>query len=322
MLAQIFAFYKKLQSPGSQLARKGLSYEEISGCNETMSFFETLWFCRNFNVVPALISKNDLLQIWRELVVLRLFEERDRDPVCMYGLNLRMFAGFLGVLAVAVAHDPTSRRTLFGAKSHGKKLTLEDKCARLAAYLHLDDVRHARQRLQSVGRETVAALNFRSRGEKSGKDSSSAPPRLSSSNGSARRLSIATEASRKSEGSFTEVEEGDIAPTHIRKHAYLQPSLFDESWQYLEPFVHGRKVHAVNTGGPFIDLGTVVCGRDYHFRIELTNLTRNELAITSISQEGMHPDSVSFTYLPEGFASVSTQLLTIAIVARSGSGGD
>ena len=64
-IAHIFTFYSKLQSPEHQLGRKPKSYEEIREANSTMSFLELLCFCRDFDIVPQLMPKEDLAVLWK-----------------------------------------------------------------------------------------------------------------------------------------------------------------------------------------------------------------------------------------------------------------
>ena len=61
----IFCFYAKLQKPGVQKMKKGLTYDEIRQANETLSYFECLCLMRDFDVVPNLVTKVDFNSVWK-----------------------------------------------------------------------------------------------------------------------------------------------------------------------------------------------------------------------------------------------------------------
>jgi hypothetical protein len=202
-LRQIFSFYSKLQPPGQQLSKRALLYDEINGCNSTMSFFETLWFCRNFRVVPTFLSKAELLSLWRTCAVDRqIHASLNAQHLARSGLAFDDFACFLGRIAVGVYSKAAmqqllarTRATTYRTELRTSTVLPSPSCRRagheerphtahpnsdndathithvhmfeaLAEYLRLHDIQHARRVIRTTGRETIAKLNCRSAGER------------------------------------------------------------------------------------------------------------------------------------------------------------
>jgi len=64
-LAIIFSFYARLQKPGVQRMKQGLTFTEVAEANTSLSYFELLCALRDFKVVPLLIPQTELLGIWK-----------------------------------------------------------------------------------------------------------------------------------------------------------------------------------------------------------------------------------------------------------------
>jgi hypothetical protein len=78
-LLMIFAFYAKIQSWAGQLMRRLATFDQYRHLDATISFFELLVFCRDFKIVPTLISKRDIFNIWKWTFSARRILEKQRQ---------------------------------------------------------------------------------------------------------------------------------------------------------------------------------------------------------------------------------------------------
>jgi hypothetical protein len=60
----VYDFYAKLQAPAIQLCGKARSYDEAKRADETLSQGELTSLLKDFNVVPKLLSREELAHIW------------------------------------------------------------------------------------------------------------------------------------------------------------------------------------------------------------------------------------------------------------------
>jgi hypothetical protein len=63
-LLRIFNFYAKLFAPHQQMQAKVPTYSEIMFANNTLSQGEIMCFCTDFRIVPHLLTRNDIRNIW------------------------------------------------------------------------------------------------------------------------------------------------------------------------------------------------------------------------------------------------------------------
>lgn len=159
-LVMIFSFYAKLQNPTTQMQKGGLTYDEIKTSNETLSFYETLLLLRDFDVLPKLITKDELLFLWKVGNIQNISAGK---PVLRM-LTFRDFLDLLAKIAVFAYSKPGLRQ--LAVSLNGEPLTALEQVQSLAAYLHLDDVERVRHVVRTVSVETAGLLHNRSEGEK------------------------------------------------------------------------------------------------------------------------------------------------------------
>ena len=195
-IAHIFTFYSKLQSPEHQLGRKPKSYEEIREANSTMSYLELLCFCRDFDVVPNLLPKEDLAVLWKihRSQMLNALDQIDThlSDVQKSSMDLTQFMQMLVKIALmAFADDlphvapwlhggggPHAHGTLDhlrnshftgrGQKPAGAHEAGEALVGLLANYLHLHDHRAVQEVVKTRGAATCSLMNNHCLGEHNG----------------------------------------------------------------------------------------------------------------------------------------------------------
>ena len=64
-LELIFYFYARLQGSAQQLGVDAPTFEQIQWASNTLSFMELVMFCRDFSIIPTLLSKDELRFVWR-----------------------------------------------------------------------------------------------------------------------------------------------------------------------------------------------------------------------------------------------------------------
>ena len=136
---------QQLQYPGQQVARAPLS--STRSCSRTsISFFELLLFCRDFDIVPTLMSKQELTCVWKKCLILNHHNAVvGIDHVVEHSFGLAEFLQLVACIALVA----------FGARSHAKPAP-EAAIDALVEYLRLDSPLHARKIIQTRGRETQA----------------------------------------------------------------------------------------------------------------------------------------------------------------------
>lgn len=159
-LVLIFSFYAKLQNPTTQMQKGGLTYDEIKLSNETLSFYEILLLLRDFDVLPKLITKDELLFLWKVGNIQRI----SAGLGSLRMLGFRDFVDILAKIAVFAYNKPGLRQMVLSL--NGEMLTPLEQIQSLAAYLHLEDYERVRKRVRTVGVETARLLHNRSEGEK------------------------------------------------------------------------------------------------------------------------------------------------------------
>ena len=60
----MFNFYAKLFAPHQQMTKKVPTYSEIMFANNTLSQGEVMCFGMDFRIVPHLLTRNDVRNIW------------------------------------------------------------------------------------------------------------------------------------------------------------------------------------------------------------------------------------------------------------------
>lgn len=158
-LVLIFSFYAKLQNPSTQMQKGGLTYDEIKLANETLSFYELLLLLRDFNVLPKLITKDELLFLWKVGNIQRI--SNGKGSLRM--LDIQEFVDMLAKIAVFAYNKPGLRQMVISL--NGEMITPLEQVQSLIAYLHLEDYERVRNIVRTVGVQTAGLLHNRSEGE-------------------------------------------------------------------------------------------------------------------------------------------------------------
>jgi hypothetical protein len=125
-----------------------------------MSFFELTLFCRDLNIVPKLVTKDELILLWKIGNMEKVTEEQP-DTTC---LKFEEFCPFLARLALVAYNKPGLKKIIVNI--NGSMLSPLEQINSLAYYLHLDDINRIKIHIDTVGRETANQLNNRSVGDK------------------------------------------------------------------------------------------------------------------------------------------------------------
>lgn len=156
-LELIFYFYSRLQDSAAQLATEGPTFEQILWASNTISFQELALFCRDFSIIPTLLSKDELRFIWR--VTAPQWEGNLDQRSCRFC----DFPDMLVRVAVVAYNKPVMKALLI--EEHGFMPADADLVQALCTYIKLDEMDWVKHRIATVGRETMKSLNFRSVGE-------------------------------------------------------------------------------------------------------------------------------------------------------------
>lgn len=314
----IFGFYSKMQIPSAQLAQRGITYEEIKNCNERISLFELLTFCRDFGLVPRLISKQNVNFIWKVCLA-----EHNRSTNQAHFRHTDMSRGqlrdagidrieFLSVLAriALVAYADSA----LGAP----QLAVE----KLVDFLQLNDLSHVRHVIRTTGRETQGRLYCRSQGEhsrgtsraviKEGIDfliqksrtlkqtdrqfTGSALARMEKQPRWAEQMATAVS------NNLTFTQQVMLAQCDKNLTDYLQAFCSSTSSQYWVPF---------KTVG--FDLAAISRENRYRARLEITNTSSTMLVVSCVRRQGNIAPSVSAAFDPSPFASGLSRIVELTI---------
>jgi len=188
-LEQIFVFYAKLQKPGVQKMKKSLTFDEVNQANTTLSYFEFLCAVRDFDIVPNIITKNDVNGIWKccksrrgqrstpESVLNEVRQSEGRRTGSLGGGlssaitdNASATLHFASLLTTARSSqlefsDFLEILCYVALVAFNRKEDPEDKVRALVTFMHLDDASHVSNQIRTRGMQTSARFNYRSKGE-------------------------------------------------------------------------------------------------------------------------------------------------------------
>lgn len=307
----VFGFYGKLQTPAAQLAQGGLTYEEIRNCNNRLSFFELLSFCRDFAVIPDLVTKQNLEYIWRVIIAEHNrstdrahFRHADfglgqmRDA----GIDLDEFqAALVRIALIAFAETP------------------EVAVNKLVEYLELGDVNKVKRVIRTKGREMQGRMYGRSVGELAHGTSRATVEETR------RRLQ---RVQRGPDHDFT-TSQLDKVQRHSKWGklmntldanrltlaqqvliANFEPHMTD----FLEPY---RVASSTRTWVRFDDVGFDMCdlqrGRSYRARLDIINMSRTMLVVTGFNKRGSITTSITATFDPLPFATGLSRIIDLHV---------
>lgn len=163
MLCSIFYFYTKVQSTFQKVG-KSATYEEVENARVSLSFYELLLLCRDFRIIPKIITKEELYYLWK---VMNVQKGKTGSKVSRL-VSFTDFKDFLARIAILAFNKPGIRRMIINNRKDvgGIMPSPTELIGMLAKYLHLDDIDWVRNRVRTVGKATVSMINSRSAGEK------------------------------------------------------------------------------------------------------------------------------------------------------------
>lgn len=162
-LCSIFFFYTKVQSTFQKVG-KSAPYEEVENARVSLSFYELLLLCRDFRIIPKIITKEELYYLWKVMNV----QKGKKGAKVSRLVSFTDFKDFLARIAILAFNKPGIRRMILSnrAAEGGSMPSPTELIGMLAKYMHLDDLDWVRNRVRTVGKATVSMINSRSAGEK------------------------------------------------------------------------------------------------------------------------------------------------------------
>lgn len=153
-LKLIFLFYARLQQTDTG------DFDEKAVSNETISKMELTAFCRDFKLIPKLLSVKDINFIWQGMEAEWYVINKSQT---FNSLGYDEFMDCLVRLAVFAYSKPGLQRLILNI--NGFKLSPQEKVEYFAKYLHLDDQNWVKHHIDTVGKQTQRNLYGRSEGE-------------------------------------------------------------------------------------------------------------------------------------------------------------
>jgi hypothetical protein len=145
-LRSLFYFYAKLQKGGQ------FTFEDMDDANITISFFELISLLRDVNVIPALLSREDVHFLWKviNLQSVKLGKGRVTD------LDLDLLKELLARGAILAYNRSGMRRLILTSGSMPNQSELIEMFCR---HMHLDDYSYIRNKILTVGAARVINQN-------------------------------------------------------------------------------------------------------------------------------------------------------------------
>ena len=289
-LLLVFNFYAKLFAPHQQMQAKVPTYSEIMFANNTLSMGEMMCFCADFRIVPNLLTRNDIRNIWPFIG-----EELDADTKRVgKELSLDGFQELLVRVALLNGLTPEGRQ---------KKLC-DDKqphsaIAALVKWLHLDDRSAIKHKLDTIGVKTKARLSSNSHEQAMGNPytvhdkrrftllDSLHPKQITISemlNEANRKLKATKKRGRR--GGNVNITQGLTVLNkimrlyhHSLKHSFesFESELVTTSWKRFN-----RDRPSGQICRAYVDCGDCTEGIEYNFTLRIKNQTMNELCVIGL----------------------------------------
>jgi len=150
-LKNIFLFYSRLQQLDIG------DFDEKAVQNETISKMELTAFCRDFKVIPKLLSVKDINFIWQGMEAEWYVINKSHT---FNSLGYHEFLDCLVRLSIYAYSKPGLQRLILNI--NGFKLSPQEKVEYFAKYIHLDDQHWVERHIDTVGRQTQRNLYNRS----------------------------------------------------------------------------------------------------------------------------------------------------------------
>lgn len=154
-LVRIFMFYAAMQNSAAAMTFSATAVE-----NETMSFFELDKLARDFDIVPRLLTKYELKDIWDDFVYIQSIRTKEK-PIS--ALNFENFQDIMVRMALYAYNKPGMKKMVLAV--NGFFPSPEEIVAFFCQQLNLSDFAGVKAHIMNRGRETQGALNYRSLSE-------------------------------------------------------------------------------------------------------------------------------------------------------------
>lgn len=133
-----------------------MTFSEADLQNETMNIFELITFLRDFKVIPKLLTKKDIDDIW--FVMSKEWIQSGKGT--LHHLDFESFKDMIVRIAVYSYSKPGLKKMTI--KLNGHPLLNTEMVVTFCKFLNLDDERMLKRYLEEVGRKTQGDLNYRS----------------------------------------------------------------------------------------------------------------------------------------------------------------
>lgn len=153
-LLLIFQFYARIKTASSH-ATFSAAEEDVN----FMSFSKVEIFCRDFKVIPRLLTREELKMLWGDIARVHVLAGRGTFTV----IDFDEFKDLIIRMSLWAYHKPGLKKliiTLEGFMPRNAQI-LQSFCH----YLRLPDVQFINNFIRTKGRQTQGELNYRSKGE-------------------------------------------------------------------------------------------------------------------------------------------------------------
>eukprot|EP01039_Chlorochromonas_danica_P000743 gene743-807_t len=147
----VFQFYCKLRQ------NVGQTFADTESILEQMSFKEIEILCRDFHIVPRLLTKDDIRYLWENMV------DAQGNKTTFRLLDFELFKIYFVRMALWTYHKPGLKKLILTLDGFMPNPVEIIKC--FATYCHLQDSLFIHTFLRTVSRKTQADYNYRSKGE-------------------------------------------------------------------------------------------------------------------------------------------------------------
>jgi hypothetical protein len=155
-LLDIFQYYAALEPPNALQAK---TFSDVLETNDTMELVEFHTFLRDFQVVPRLLSKKEVREVWNSICA----DYVAAGHGTFKKMDFEVFRDAIIRLAVCAFCKNGLRNMM--TKVHGFSLNARHAVDYFCKYLHLEDVHWVKRHINIVGKESQGARNYRSHGE-------------------------------------------------------------------------------------------------------------------------------------------------------------
>jgi hypothetical protein len=151
----IFMFYAQLTQD-----TQTTTFSAHDLANETMDIQELIIFCKDFNITPHLLTRDDIQLLWKGVM-----RSRKNDVVAFIALEFEDFADMLVRIALYACNKPEIKRYI-ASLNGGSMLEPIQQVDFFAKLIKLDNYPWVLNNIKTVGRESQGNLHCRSADDK------------------------------------------------------------------------------------------------------------------------------------------------------------